>query len=155
MKTPPITDERIFALIDAYGADPDAFPEAERADAKRRMTDAPALFAVALEDARLLDGMLGRLPDVTIPAALRETLIAGAPKAKKVDGRNGAGLRRFLPAWLPAGAVASLAMGILIGVNVSAPAAVATASVADEDADAVMYAALGFGDYSLMNESTE
>jgi hypothetical protein len=55
---------------------------------------------------------------------------------------------------LPAGAVASLVMGLLIGVNVSLPASVASADTSDE-ADAVMYAALGFGDYELMSETAE
>jgi hypothetical protein len=154
MKTPLINDDRILDLIEAYGADPNAFPEAERAEAARRMADAPAVFAAALEEARRLDDLLVQVPEVTVSPVLREALVASAPKAKPAPVRNGSGLRRFLPGWLPAGAVASLAMGLLIGVNVSAPAAVATASV-DDEADAVMYAALGFGDYSLMDESTQ
>lgn len=152
MTKPKLTDERIFALIDAYGADAGAFPEAEREPARRRMAEAPALFTGALEDAALLDGVLNRLPDVDVPAGLRAALIAGAPAAKPAAGQTGAGWTRFLPGWLPAGAVASLVLGILIGVNVSLPASVATA---DTEADAVMYAALGFGDYSMMNESVE
>ena len=149
-----ITDTRVLELIDAYGADTNGFPEAERAAAKRRMSEAPAVFALALEQARLLDGLLDRTPDVTVSASLREALISGAPAPEKVPGRSALGLMRFLPGWMPAGAVASLAMGILIGVNVSVPASVATAST-DEEADAVMYAALGFGDYSLIDVSTE
>lgn len=154
MKTPLMNDDRILELIAAYGADPDAFPEAERADAARRMAEAPAVFANALEEARLLDGLLGQMPDVAVSPALRDALVSSAPKTKPAPVRNGGGLRRFLPGWLPAGAVASLAMGLLIGVNVSMPATVATAST-DDEADAVMYAALGFGDYSLMDESTQ
>ncbi|MEZ6012928.1 MAG: hypothetical protein R3C08_13800 [Hyphomonas sp.] len=154
MKPSLISDARILELIGAYGADPAAFPEAERAEAARRMAEMPAVFAAALDEARLLDDFLGRMPDVTVSPALREALVSSAPKAKTAPVRSGTGLRRFLPGWLPAGAVASLAMGLLIGVNVSMPATVATAS-ADDEADAVMYAALGFGDYSLMDESTQ
>jgi len=154
MKPSLISDARILELIGAYGADPNAFPEAERTEAARRIAEVPAVFAAALEEARLLDDVLGRMPDVTVSPALRETLVSSAPKAKTAPVRSGTGLRRFLPGWLPAGAVASLAMGLLIGVNVSMPATVATAS-ADDEADAVMYAALGFGDYSLMDESTQ
>ena len=154
MKTPGMTDERIFELIEAYGADPEGFPEAERAGAMQRMSAAPALFAAALDEARRLDGALARLPDVTVSSALRAALLADAPKPEKAASRSASGLRRFLPAWIPAGALASLAMGILIGVNVSVPSAVATAS-ADDEADAVMYAALGFGEYALMDETTE
>ena len=152
MKTQGITDERIFELIGAYGADTHAFPEAEREAARQRIAQAPSLFASALEEASLLDGALDGLADIPVSAALRETLIAGAPKPKPVSGTGRTGLLRFLPAWVPAGAVASLAMGVLIGVNVSAPVSVA---VADDEADAVMYAALGFGEYALMSESTE
>ncbi|HRX72973.1 MAG TPA: hypothetical protein P5341_02610 [Hyphomonas sp.] len=154
MKPSLISDARILELIGAYGADLAAFPEAERAGAARRIAEVPAVFAAALEEARLLDDVLGRMPDVTVSPALREALVSSAPKAKTAPVRSGTGLRRFLPGWLPAGAVASLAMGLLIGVNVSMPATVATAS-ADDEADAVMYAALGFGDYSLMDESTQ
>ena len=152
MTKPGLTDERIFALIDAYGADPGAFPEAERDLARRRMAEAPALFSGALKEAVLLDDVLGRLPDVDVPTSLREALIAGAPAAKPAAGQAGAGWMRFLPGWVPAGAVASLVMGVLIGVNVSLPASVANA---DTEADAVMYAALGFGDYTMMDESVE
>ena len=114
MKPSLISDARILELIGAYGADPAAFPEAERADAARRMAEMPAVFAAALEEARLLDDVLGRMPDVTVSPALREALVSSAPKAKTAPVRSGTGLRRFLPGWLPAGAVASLAMGLLI-----------------------------------------
>lgn len=153
MRGTEMTDERILELIAAYGADPDGFPEAERGQASRRMAQAPGVFAAALEEARLLDGVLGQVPEIAVPAALRAALIADAPKPAKEPRRAG-GLLRFLPGWIPAGAVASLVMGVLIGVNMSVPSTVATAS-ADEEADAVMYAALGFGDYALMDERTE
>jgi len=151
-----ITDERIFELIAAYGADGNAWPEAERAAARRRMAEAPALFASALEEARSLDAALGGLAEIDVPASLRDALIASAPKPQQSAGRAGSGWMRFVPRWVPAGAFASLAMGLLIGVNVSLPASVATASTAEEEADAVMYAALGFDDYgALMDEITE
>jgi hypothetical protein len=152
--TPSLSDARILDLIEAYGADPAAFPEAERNAAARRMAESPAVFATALADARQLDSALGLLPEVTVPAALRASLLASAPAPKKAV-RSGAGLKRFLPAWLPAGALASLVMGVLVGVNVAAPVSVATATPAVDEADSVMYAALGFGDYDLMSESTE
>lgn len=150
-----LSDERIFDLIGAYGADPSAFPEAERAAAARRLAEAPGLFAAALEEARQLDSFLGLVPEVDVPASLRDSLLASAPKQKKASRFEG-GFDRFLPSWLPAGAVASLVMGVLIGVNVSLPASVASAETnTTDEADAVMYAALGFGDYELMSETTE
>lgn len=150
-----LSDERIFDLIGAYGADPSAFPEAEQAAAARRIAAAPGLFAAALEEARRLDSLLEMVPEVDVPASLRDSLLASAPKQKKVSRFEG-GFGRFLPSWLPAGAVASLVMGVLIGVNVSLPASVASAETnTTDEADAVMYAALGFGDYELMSETTE
>ncbi len=156
MSEPGMTAERIFELIAAYGADGNAWPEAERAAARRRLAEAPALFAAALEEARSLDAALGGLSEIDVHASLRDALIASAPKPQQAAGRAGSGWTRFLPRWVPAGAVASLAMGLLIGVNVSLPASVATAATTEMEADAVMYAALGFDDYgALMDEVTE
>jgi len=146
-------DDRILELIGAYGADPAAFPEAERDAAAHRIAEAPGLFAKALEDARRLDQFLDLVPEVQVSASLRDSLLASAPRPRKTR-RAENGLRRFLPGWLPAGAVASLVMGIMIGVNVSLPASVVSAQTTDE-ADVVMYAALGFGDYELMSETVE
>jgi hypothetical protein len=153
--TKSLNDARILDLIEAYGADPAAFPEAERAGAARRLAEAPAVFATALADARRLDSALGLLPEVTVPPALRACLLASAPAPKNVVRGSGASLKRFLPAWLPAGALASLAVGVLVGVNVAAPVSVASVTPAVDEADSVMYAALGFGDYDLMSETTE
>ena len=146
-------DDRILELIEAYGADPAAFPEVEREAAACRIAQAPGLFAKALEDARRLDQFLGLVPEAEVSASLRGSLLSSAPKPKKA-ARPENNLRRFLPCWLPAGAVASLVMGIMIGVNVSLPSSVASAQTTDE-ADAVMYAALGFGDLELMSEAAE
>ena len=151
--TPIVSDERIIALIEAYGSDISAYPEAEKGAAARRMAEAPGVFAQALEDACRLDDVLNLVPEVDVPASLRDSLIAGAPKAART-GRAKTGFSRFLPGWLPAGALASLAMGLLIGVNVSLPTSVANADTNDE-AEAVMYAALGFGDYELMTETEQ
>ncbi|WP_321490339.1 hypothetical protein [uncultured Hyphomonas sp.] len=151
--TPTLSDERILDLIAAYGADPAAFPEAERAAATRRIAEAPGLFAKVLDDARRLDQFLDLVPEADVSASLRNSLLASAPKPQRA-ARPERGLGRFLPGWLPAGAVASLVMGIMIGVNVSLPSSVASAQTTDET-DAVMYAALGFGDYELMSEAAE
>ncbi|WP_273184187.1 hypothetical protein [Hyphomonas adhaerens] len=151
--TPTLSDERILDLIEAYGADPVAFPEAERDAAVRRMNEAPSLFAKALDEARRLDQFLDIVPETEVSASLRDSLLASAPKPARA-ARPERGLWRFLPGWLPAGAVASLVMGLMIGVNVSLPASVASAQTTDET-DAVMYAALGFGDLDLMSETAE
>jgi ferric-dicitrate binding protein FerR (iron transport regulator) len=62
-------------LIDAYGADPARWPEDERAAAERHLADDPSARA-ALEEARRLDALLGRLPappeapSIALPMAL-------------------------------------------------------------------------------------
>ncbi|WP_146740165.1 hypothetical protein [Hyphomonas sp. GM-8P] len=151
--TSTLSDERVLELIEAYGADPAAFPKAMREIAARRMAEAPGLFAKALDDARRLDQFLDLVPAAEVSASLRNSLLAWAPKPKRDAGAK-FGLWRFLPGWLPAGAAASLVMGLVIGVNVSLPASVASAETTDET-DVVMYAALGFGDYELMSEAAE
>jgi anti-sigma-K factor RskA len=129
--TSTLSDERVLELIEAYGADPAAFPEAMREAAARRMAEAPGLFAKALDEARRLDQFLDLVPATEVSASLRDSLLARAPNPKRAAGVK-IGLWRFLPGWLPAGAVASLVMGLVIGVNVSLPASVASAQATDE-----------------------
>ncbi|HAE94063.1 MAG TPA: hypothetical protein DCG65_05855 [Hyphomonas atlantica] len=134
-----ITDARVLALIEAYGADPDMFPEAERAAAKARMADNPARFATALSEAQALDGLFADIPHVSPSPALRETLIASAPKP-----RSARSSRWKLPVWIPAGALASLTVGLFAGMSVAQPV-----TTQDEQAEAAVYAALGFDTYTL------
>lgn len=134
-----ITDERVLALIEAYGADPDMFPEAERAAAKSRMAEHPGRFADAVAAARDLDGILAGLPDITTPASLRDALISSAPKTKPARAS-----RWKLPVWIPAGALASLTVGLFAGMSVAQPI-----TTQDEQAEAAVYAALGFDTYTL------
>jgi len=132
-----ITDERVLALIEAYGADPDMFPEAERAAAKSRMAEHPGRFADAVAAARDLDGILAGMPDITTPASLRDALISSAPKPARAS-------RWKLPVWIPAGALASLTVGLFAGMSVAQPI-----TTQDEQAEAAVYAALGFDTYTL------
>lgn len=134
-----ITDERVLALIEAYGADPDMFPEAERAAAKSRMAEHPGRFADAVAAARDLDGILAGMPDITTPASLRDALISSAPKPKPARAS-----RWKLPVWIPAGALASLTVGLFAGMSVAQPI-----TTQDEQAEAAVYAALGFDTYTL------
>ena len=75
-----MTEDRLIELIDIWGADPDAYPEAERAGAKAMLAAQPLRFAAALADARALDAAFAQLPDIRPSAALVEALIASAPK---------------------------------------------------------------------------
>ena len=134
-----ISDARVLALIETYGANPDMFPDAERSAARARLTDHPERFAAALEAARQMDALLGGMPEIVTPDSLRNALIASAPQV--------APARKFswkLPVWIPAGALASLTVGLFAGMSVAQPA-----TTQDEQAEAAVYASLGFDTYTL------
>lgn len=140
-----MTDARLIALIEAWGADVNAFPEAERAGARALLADAPDRFADILQVARDMDMLLGAMPGVTPSEALTAALIDAAP--------NGRPQRRSwlaaIPRWPALGAFASLAIGLAIGLGSAQPGA----TVATEDAvDTLVYAALGF---DVLNYSQE
>lgn len=134
-----ISDERVLALIETYGADPDMFPEAERAAARARMQAHPERFEAALDAARQVDALLGNVPDIVTSDELRNALIASAPKAP-APRRSG----WKLPVWIPAGALASLVVGLFAGMSVAQPV-----TTQDDQAEAAVYAALGFDMYTL------
>jgi hypothetical protein len=52
-----------------------------------------------------------------------------------------------LPVWIPAGALASLTVGVFAGMSVAQPI-----TTQDEQAEAAVYAALGFDTYTLVLE---
>ena len=134
-----MTDDRLLALIEAYGADPDLFPERERDAARAHLAANPGRFAAALEAAHRMDELFGGLPDIVTPDPLRSALIASAPKpaaAKRPAWK--------LPAWIPAGALASLAVGVFAGFSMAQPV-----TTQDESAEALVYASLGFDTYAL------
>ena len=136
-----ITEDRLLALIETYGADTNNFPETERAAAERLMLKAPHLFSDALEGARHVDTLLEAIPDMQTPERLRSALIASAPG----PARNSAKAFGWkFPLWVPAGAVASLAIGLLAGSSVAQ-----IATYQEDPAETLVYAALGFDDYSL------
>ena len=137
-----ISDDRILALIETYGADPHMFPEEERAAARARMKAHPEHFSVAIAAAREIDALLGEVPDVVTSESLHDALIASAPKAAPA---RKSGWK--LPVWIPAGALASLTVGVFAGMSVAQPI-----TTQDEQAEAAVYAALGFDTYTLVLE---
>ncbi|MEM8615880.1 MAG: hypothetical protein AAGF20_02990 [Pseudomonadota bacterium] len=94
-----LPDERVLALIDAYGAELEAWPEAERAGAEAALSASPERFADALAQARALDGALRMLQDGPEPSAnLAAVILAAAPQpVTKARSKIG-----FLP-WLRMG----------------------------------------------------
>ena len=98
-----MTNERFFQILEAYGADPARWPEAER-DAAQAWADAhPDAVAKALKAEMALDAMLGKAE--AMPSELLERRI----------------MKRFpapaaAPRWrIPAAAAAALLVGAFIG----------------------------------------
>ena len=138
-----MTEDRLIELIEAWGADPDGFPEAERAAAKALLAAHPQRFAAALAEARALDAALARMPDVLPPPALTEALVASAPKPRHAAG--GFRVPKFAP-WAPASGAAALAAGLFIGLMV---APTASADSESDDVQALLEEAIGYDPAAL------
>jgi hypothetical protein len=144
--------QRVLDLIDAYGADMNAFPEDERDAARVLVEGSPALFAEALDAARLLDGALLQVPEISPNDDLIARLIASGPKPQperiNILGR----LRDILlpqgSRWPMAAGLASLAIGALVGLNLPN---VGTDGYDSTQGD-VIYAALGLTEYTYDDE---
>ncbi len=144
-----MTEERLIELIEAWGADPAGFPEAERAAARALLAANPSRFAAPLEEARALDLVLKRLPEILPSQQLTEALIASAPRPRRVRAASG------LPgvsAWAPASGFAALAAGLFMGVMI-APAASAASDV--DEVEAVLEHVLGYDPAAFTEELGE
>lgn len=144
-----MTEDRLIELIETWGADPAAFPEADRAAARAMLAAQPARFAAALADASALDAAFAALPMATPSAALTGALIASAPKPRPAAG--GFSLPKLKP-WAPASGFAALAAGLFMGVMI-APAA--SAANDTEEAALVLEHALGFDPAAFTEELGE
>ncbi|HEY1837816.1 MAG TPA: hypothetical protein VGG36_09180 [Rhizomicrobium sp.] len=125
-----MTPTRLAAVLNAYGASPERWPEAERASATALISSNPHLQAEA-DRARELDAVLDTAPMVTVPAELYGRILAGFDRIAAQPS-----VRRFLnrianvvwpdaPLWQPSTALAmSLVAGLVLGVM--APVAGAT-----------------------------
>jgi hypothetical protein len=69
---------RFKAIIEAYGADPDRWPEAERDDALAYRRGADASETALLKDAAELDGLLAAASPARVDAALVARVMASA-----------------------------------------------------------------------------
>ena len=140
-----MTDDRLFVLIEAYGAEPGAWPEDERAAAERLLASDPSRFASALEDARALDLVIEQDAMIEPPAGLAERLLADAPTAPKQRGGILQSLADIIMPngvrWPAGAALASLVMGLLAGYTT---AAAAPADTYQTEAEEVVYSALGY-----------
>lgn len=123
-----MTLETFEACISAYGADPDAWPQAERAALQQFAADNPQAAALLARE-RALDGLLAaRLPQP--PETLQAAVLAGmhaamdaAPDAHQADTNRGDSVA--LPAAAPTRTAVALALTAMaacfIGGFVMAP----------------------------------
>lgn len=112
--------ERFFQIIEAYGAKPERWPDAERADAEAFVTANPDLAAMALAEARELDAILGPA-EADISDLLERRILQGLPELPAAAA----------PRWIaPAAVAASLLVGVFIGFA-SGALTVGTGSEAD------------------------
>ena len=141
MTSKTISVERVMELIEAYGAEPGGWPDAERDAASKIIEDRPDVFELALSDARALDLLLmsEALPEPSVDLAT--TILADAPNPTPArQSLLGALSSVLFPRgvrWPAGAALASLVMGLVGGY------AYASGGAGYDQADAVYYAAFG------------
>lgn len=141
---------RYRTILEAYGADPARWPSGEREAALRLASTDPMarqLLDEAREADREIENALDFLPEFTPSAALRDTVLAAAPRAVvtafatgPAPASAGMGLRELLwpfgPLWRPAvGFAASAMLGVIFGAYVPDPWAGERLSAAAEPVD--------------------
>ncbi|MEO0450076.1 MAG: hypothetical protein AAFZ74_07180 [Pseudomonadota bacterium] len=137
-----MTPQRVLELIDAFGAEPGAWPEDERAAAAALIAAEPETFQAALDEARAVDALLMEeaLPEPS--PMLAEAILAAAPRAKPVKSTPWQSLRRLIfpqgVRWPAGAALASLMMGLVGGY------AYASTGTSYDAADSAYYTAFGF-----------
>lgn len=136
-----MTVERVLELIEAFGAEPGGWPEAERDAASARIAAEPDTFAEALSEARALDQALlnEALPEPSqdLAASILVSAPIAASKRKSVFSTLSSVLFPRGVRWPAGAALASLVMGLVGGY------AYASTGVGYDQADAVYYAAFG------------
>lgn len=132
--------ERFEILAEAFGGDVARWPPDTREAAAALMAADPAWAGAVLARASALDDALLELGAPQASAALVDRIVAGAPKPH--PARRWIGW--LLPAGMGAGLAAACAAGVMIGSQLSAPAAGPPESSSD-----VMEAAVGDDDLSL------
>lgn len=109
--------DRVRTLIDAYGADPDRWPAAER-DAALRIVETDPTLAAELADARALDRLLDAVPAPLPNPALKAALKAVPERARLRWSDRLAAFWPFGAPWRPAAGLAAAALvGIVVGLT--------------------------------------
>lgn len=139
--------ERFEALVAAYGADPDRWPEAERTEALAFMDRDRTAAERLLFEARMIDAVLAAAPGQSPNPAFIDRVLASAPRPAPERAGAFAGWREALfgrRVWLAgAGLAATCVLGALVGA-----AAMSTAA-ADLGVDEVLGATLADEEYGL------
>jgi hypothetical protein len=113
--------ERFETLVDAYGSEPNLWPDDERTAGLALLERSDEAQRV-VEEAADLDALLGQAPAVEPSPALRRRVLEAAPSAQKswlerLDGWT-TSLWPFTPRWQPVLALGAAAVfGILIGAS--------------------------------------
>lgn len=153
-----MTEARVFELIEAYGSEPEAWPERERDAAQTFLKGAPSTFREAISEAKMLDAMLADMPEPQIPTGLAEQIMATAPvgahaseggvlsKLKSVFSIGGS----LVPS---ASALASSVLGLIIGYGALGTATqVASVDSAEEAVYAAFYSEYDDFDIGALNQ---
>lgn len=114
--------ERFAELVDAYGAEPSAWPEQERPSALRLLEHSEQAVRL-LEEAAQLDGLLADVLDVEPSMGLRDRILEQAPLPPRTWSERWARMAQaiwpFGPSWQPATALAaSVLLGLTFGFTV-------------------------------------
>lgn len=141
-----MTSDRLIALIDAWGADIQAFPEAERAPARALIAASNGAFDEAIAQARALDALFLTTEEIVPSSTLTDALIASAPKAKRAPVKR----FDFSSLWPFAGATAALALGLSFGLIM--PTSASTSTAATDQVDQLVETAFGLQIYAGLDE---
>ena len=137
-----MTKDRLFELIDAYGAEPGGWPDDERDAALQLLRAEPETFADALDAARAIDALLAREPVPEPSAALSAAILAQAPSPQgsgpSLFGKLSAMIFPNVARWPAGAALASLTMGLVGGY------AYASTGPGYDRVDAAYQAAFGY-----------
>ena len=147
-----MTKERFRELLDAYGANPARWPEAER-EAALAFIEASAEARALRDEAVAFDRLIDLADTTPATAQLEARILATLPPAGATSGIRAflAGLIPGHPVWVPASALAlSLALGLAAGIFVPAIAGLGRAH--DQDAALI---ALGDPDTGLWDDGEE
>ena len=142
-------DDRIIELIEAYGTDPNAWPDAEREAGAVALVTPSADVQAALAAFAPLDALFADTAPVEAPDHLIGAIMDNAPERAVERRAKGGWLSAFLPKRLAGqltAAAASLVLGLGIGLGT------ATAETEDLGSDAAIYSALGISSPALLFE---